>query len=142
MDEYLDELQTERRQALWSARLSTGEVVTMDDGRPGLEPESAWLRLASRCASEGVSVRELWLHFRSNVVRSILPTDAAGYFFSKAVMGFLTSGQTHWFFLVGHLVGDEVHVQKWAVPELILMETEVRPADGCGPCLIRSPAGP
>ena len=30
---------------IWIVKLSNGETVYQDDGRPDVEPESAWLRL-------------------------------------------------------------------------------------------------
>ena len=34
---------------IWIVKLSNGETVYQDDGRPDVEPESAWLRLKQYC---------------------------------------------------------------------------------------------
>jgi hypothetical protein len=65
-DDYTRSLETDRRQALWRAELSDGRVVVMDDGRPGVSPDSAWLRLAEEVRRTGVRIRRLWPQFRSN----------------------------------------------------------------------------
>lgn len=135
-DDYTAELQTDRGQALWQAELSSGEVVTMDDQRPGVDEPSAWVRLGHYCRRNGLHVRRLWLKFRSNVARDILPADADGYFFCKSVVGMMNSTETYHFYLVGCLRDGELVVQRWQVPELVRIEQERRAVDYDSPCLI------
>jgi hypothetical protein len=114
--------------ARWYARLSDGTVVISDDDRPGAEPASAWLRLGKYLTGNpGLSIREFWVGFRdSNVHTGIVPENAEGYFFRKSVLGFLNDNVTLGFFLLGHLENGTVHVQRWKVPEMILVEKETR----------------
>lgn len=137
-DGYVEELQVDRGEAVWRAELSDGTVATMDDGRPGCEPRSAWLRLAAHCEDRGLSVVKLWLEFRSNAARDILPERADGYFFSKCVLGMFNAADTLSFYLVGSLHQGKLVVQRWKVPELLLLDVEERDAGYSGPCLIRS----
>ena len=37
---------------MWIAKLSNGETIYQDDGRPEVEPASAWLRLKDYCDQE------------------------------------------------------------------------------------------
>src|SRR6185312_6740312 len=107
-------------QALWVARLSNGHEVTQDDGRPGVSPHSAWERLAAHIKQERLSIEKLWLVFRSNVRRDILPEQSEGYFFCKAALGNITWKHTQQFYLLGSLKGNEVSLQRWSVPDLTL----------------------
>lgn len=138
-DDFTAELQSDRRQALWQARLSDGTVATMDDGRPGASPHSAWVRLGEHCRASGLAVESLWLKFRSNAARRIVPDGADGYFFCKSALGMLNSKDTFSFFLVGYLRDSKLVVQRWQVPELILVDVEERDPDYSGHCLIRRP---
>ena len=120
------ELQEDRGHAVWVATLSSGEEVAMDDGRPGHAPASAWLRLRERVRAEGLRVVGLRLQFRSHVVRPV-PADAPGYFFSKCSVGVLSGSSFHLaFYLVGHLTDSGVVVQRYKVPELVCVGSELR----------------
>ena len=141
-DEYTASLEDERGQALWRAELADGSVVVMDDGRPGLEPRSAWLRLRARVLAGGPRVRRLWAGFRSNQHRGILPADADGYFFAKAVLGSPDEPETLSFFLLGALAGGVLTVQKWQVPEMVLVSVEERDPATAGECLLLNPPSP
>jgi DNA-binding NarL/FixJ family response regulator len=140
-DDYTRELETDHGQALWRAELSDGRVVVMDDGRPGVDPPSAWLRLADEVRRTGVRVVRLWPQFRDNAQRDCLPANAEGYFLAKAALGMWGLANTLHFMLVGYLQGDEIVLQRWSVPELILVEVERRDAKAAGDCLIRNPHG-
>jgi hypothetical protein len=140
-DDYTRELETDRGQALWRAELSDGRVVVMDDGRPGCDPPSAWLRLADEVRRTGVRVVRLWPQFRDNAQRDCLPANADGYFFAKAVLGMWGLSDTLQFMLLGHLTENAIVVQRWSVPELILVDVERRDPEAAGDCLIRNPHG-
>lgn len=125
-DDYVEELQ-ERRQALWIAKLTDGTSVWMDDGRPGVNPASAWLRLGQYLKETGLQVVDLDLKFRSNRVSNIFRAASAAHFFCKQSVGLLHNpGQTECFYLLGLLIKDKVVVQRWKVPELILMDVAER----------------
>lgn len=124
--------------AVWVATLTTGEVVVQDDGRPGRFPPSAWLRLQQRCKSGGVGVRRLTLRFRDRE-EPAAPDGAQAYFFSKAVAAGLGQEGQQLFYLAGWLSDGLVQVQRWAVPELILLGQETRPHHDCLTQLIHNP---
>jgi hypothetical protein len=134
-DEWLRDCQDAGR-PLWVASLSDGREFWADDGRPGAEPHSAWLRLKALVEREELRVVGLRLKFRS-VQKSPLPAYADGYFFSKGLVAAMGGAQTH-FFLVGALVDGALRVQKWQVPEMILFEEEERDARLAGDSLIRN----
>ncbi len=136
-DDYIRELQDDRGMAVWRARLSNGQGVVMDDGRPGVEPVSAWLRLADHCCQTGAHLTKLWLSFRTNVHQDILPENADGYFFCKSALGQRGSRQTHMFYLVGALTNGVLTVQKWRVPSLTHVANDVRDPHAAPECLIR-----
>lgn len=137
-DEWLEEKHLS--QAHWRVRLSNGEVVLQDDERPGVQPASAWQRLAEYVSSQRLTIEALWLVFRSNVVRP-LPEHAGGYFFRNSSFGSMVGGQTASFFLIGYLHDGILRVQKWKVPELLIAEQEFRDPDDhrlVGQSLIRN----
>ncbi len=139
-DDFTRSLEDDHRTALWQARLSDGSVVTMDDGRPGIEPPSAWIRLRDYLLETKLSIVGLWLKFRSNRDENILPANAQGYFFTKSIMSSLDPGSLPvFFYMVGYLVGDTLTVERWDMPALILVEREIRSLDGVEEQLIRNP---
>jgi hypothetical protein len=139
MDDFVRELQDDRRTAVWRAHLTDGTEVWMDDGRPGSDPPSAWLRLRERVAKTGARITGLSLQFRSHKQENILPADADGYFFRKSALGFLTGTETVESYLVGHLTGGRLFVQRWRVPELVLVEEVERDPAEAGESLIVNP---
>lgn len=126
--------------ARWTATLSSGLEVIQDDGRPGVHPESAWLRLGAYCREHGLWVHRLQIAFRNeNAV--VLPQPADGYYFRKTAGGFLGC-ETYGFYLVGWLAGGVLTVRKYQVPEMLLVSEETRDPDDerqTGPSLIRRP---
>ncbi len=111
-------------QARWNVRLSNGEHIFQDDGRPGQE-QSAWLRLAGYVREHNLKIEAMWLQFRNEPPRR-LPEMAQGYFFRKSIGAFFPSGVSYGFYLVGHLKDGVVRVTRWKVPEMILVEEEAR----------------
>jgi hypothetical protein len=132
VDEYVCDLM-DGGTAIWVAELSTGEVVYMDDGRPG-STGSAWLRLGRRVREEGLKVVDVRLKFRSEERRGV-PRGADGYFFSKAAAGAMGEPADH-FYLLGALAGGVLTVGRWAVPELIRTDTSTRDPESAGERLI------
>lgn len=110
---YLDE-------TLWVATLSDGTTAYQDDGRPGLDERSAWVRLRRHCLETGVRVTGISLRFRSRTVVAA-PEGAAAYFFRKNIVGFASGGANQHCYLVGwqEEPGGPVKVVRWRVPELV-----------------------
>lgn len=127
-------------EARWTALLSNGQTVIQDDGRPGADPASAWLRLGMYVTEMNLKIVGLTLQFRSELPLH-MPKDAEGYFFRKSMGAFLNTGQTFGFYLIGHLANGVIHVRQYKVPEMILVETTTRDPDDpkkVGPSLIRN----
>ena len=66
-DKYLTEFS--EKNAIWFVTLSNGETVYQDDDRPNIEPSSAWLRLKTYCKENDVYITEMFLKYRSNIVK-------------------------------------------------------------------------
>jgi hypothetical protein len=138
-DDFVRECELDKGMALWRAELSDGSVVIQDDGRPGVAPQSAWLRLADYLFATKLRITKLWLGFRDNQQRDILTANAEGYFFCKSAIGMWGSEETLHFAMLGVLHSGKLRVQRWAVPELTLLEVLERDPISAGRCLIRNP---
>ena len=121
-DDFVRTLQLEKKTAIWIAELSDGRLVYQDDGRPGLDEPSAWKRLSLFLEKEVLKITNISLKFRSHKHTNILPSNQDGYFFSKSSAGLWGSRTTYHFYLLGHLCDGVIKVQKWKVPELLLIE--------------------
>lgn len=138
-DEYVTDLEQGCMTASWRARLSNGDVVIQDDDRPGMDPPQAWLRLQDYVRKNGLSITKIWLQFRSNIQADILPENADGYYFCKQALSFLHGSKTFHFYILGSLQNGKLVVQRWKVPELVLVEKEERDPATAGVCLILNP---
>lgn len=126
----------------WVVLLDNDELVYEDDGRPGVEPPSAWIRLGTYCREQGRHIVRMWLQFRSNRVE-VTPSNADGYFLAKAVSAVWGEDSSVQAYIAGSL-GDDglVHATRWRTPDLVPLEHETRQADPEGPFLIvRVPVG-
>ncbi len=135
-DDFTKELEVDCQQALWRAELSNGEIIIQDDSRPGCDPPQAWLRLATYLQQTTLRIVNLWIQFRSNSAKDILPKNADGYFFCKRALGNSAGGATYHSYLLGALVDGKLTVQTWHVPELVLDNIEEREPEKAGVCLI------
>lgn len=123
-DDYIRELQEDRACVVWSAGLSDGRTVWMDDGRPGRE-QPAWIRLAHYLSGSELAIVAMGLHFRSQ--HRELPAGADGYYFARGIM--MSLGQSSCDFLVaGHLVGTTLHLTRFSSPALVEIDRVCRPA--------------
>ena len=134
-DEYLSSYAADR--PIWFVKLSNGETVYQDDGRPNIFPSSAWLRLKRYCQSKHLRIIGMHLQYRSHVIH--IGDDCDGYYFCKSAGGFLFSDKTIDSFVIGILTGDSLEVKHWKLPELMLMQTETRSKHGQEECLIEKP---
>lgn len=120
----------------WIAYLSNGEKVIQDDNRPGVEPPQAWIRLGNYCRQNRVHVVRLILRFRSHFEETT-PDNALGYYFINKV-AVVQGEQNMYFYVVGYLDEDrKIHTKTWKIPELIVIDEDIRNAIGAGPSLIR-----
>ena len=126
-------------QAHWFVQLSSGEEVVQDDGRPGLFPVSAWLRLKERVERERLRIERIGLRFRSHIVRDVLPTYAEGYCFLRASLAAFGSPESADFYVVGCLKQGVVHARRFSVPELVLIDESERTPESVGETLILNP---
>jgi hypothetical protein len=118
----------------WEVVLNNNERIFQDDGRPGMQPVSAWERLYHYCQQNGLYITSMRIMFRDNVYE--LPSNKDGYFFSKGIRGILGELVNFHLFIVGYLENDQVCVTCWKVPELIPEWTDIRDPEKAGLCLI------
>jgi hypothetical protein len=106
--------------ARWIATLSDGRTA-YDNNR---EDVSTWSELHDFCYANGIWITKLYAHFRSNYIH--LPSGKEGYFFTRSVLGSLMEGSNTYYFLLGYIEDNVVKIQKYRIPEMILVETEER----------------
>jgi hypothetical protein len=111
--------------SIWFVDLSNGERIWMDDGRPGVEPVSAWRRLRIYLQENQLKIVSLYLKFRSHIEKP-LPDNAAGYFFCNKALAFWGEDDTILSLLVGIYDGKGISIQEWLVPDLTLEKEEYR----------------
>jgi hypothetical protein len=133
---HIDDFILDKDKTYWIATLSDGTVVYEDDGRPDLERVS-WFRLRNYCKENSLSIVKMAMRFRSNYVECFVPAD--GVFFRRSCLGSFGlkasdgSVKSLEFYLIGNVLGNNIHVQRWHVPELIMsdeQELEPRPVEG------------
>jgi hypothetical protein len=125
-DDYTRCLEYDQGVTLWRVQLSDGRIIVQDDGRPGEQEPSAWLRLSSYLKDNPFSIERFWLQFRSHHLLDILPLRAPGYFFSKGLAANL-SGSMVSFYQLGFIQEDRLMVGRWVVPDLVFLGWESRP---------------
>lgn len=123
------------RKARWEVKLNNGEKIYQDDGRPGVQPYSAWRRLRKYCEENQLYIIEMLFGFRSNTYS--LPSNADGYFFSHGSRGCFGSTRTIFLFHVGVLQNGILNVTCWKTPEMLKENTECRDITKVGECLIQ-----
>lgn len=125
VDEWLRDFM--EHNTIWIATLNNDEKVYCDDFRPGVVPESAWLRLKSYCQENGLYIKDLIVKFRSNCIG--VESGCDGYFFSKALRAYWGANKNINFFIVGTLKNGILVTSKYRVPELIFEYSEERDID-------------
>lgn len=119
----------------WTVWLNSGLVVFQDDGRPGIEPRSAWERLYHYCHENNDYIKRMNIKFRSNI--HPLPNDADGYYFAKGVRGGLAMVKPMQLFFVGTFKNGILNVTCYKVPEMLKEKTKERDINKVGLCLIK-----
>jgi len=128
IDEYISNLDS----TIWIAKLSDGTFAYQDDGRPGYSI-SSWCRLKNYCVENNVKVIGLKVKFRSNEVE--LPEGKYAYFWKGALTGsFIFNAKkprvkNKHHYLIGYIEEsdkDRLRVFKYKVPEILLIEEEIR----------------
>lgn len=121
---------------IWVVTLNNGETIYADDGREGVEPISAWVRLASYVKEHELRIVSMHIRFRSNTMS--LEPNCDGYYFCRCARGWYGDTKTYEYFIIGTLKGDILKVQKWLVPEIIFENEEIRDISTAGECLIKN----
>lgn len=122
----LDSFILDKDQPIWIASLSDGTVAHQDDDRPGYYHNS-WVRLRNHCYENNLTITNVTLKFRSHVEK--VGSSEEGYFFIRAILGSLVKNVKKppvFFYKVGLIKDGEIKIQKWRVPELLLVDRETR----------------
>lgn len=127
----LDNFIQDKDETIWICKLDNGLTVYQDDDREGLEP-SSWIRLGNYCRQNDVKILEMKVKFRSH--EEYVESNADGYFFRRAILGGLGLNRkeipvSRHYFITGILKDGQVYTKKWQVPELMLIEEDIRDPD-------------
>lgn len=119
----------------WEVLLNNGTRVFQDDGRPGVSPPSAWIRLGEYCKQNNLYITEMKIRFRSN--SHSLESNADGYYFCKGSRGSFGSTRTMQLFYAGVLKNGKLIVHCWKTPEMVKEKQSERDIRKAGACLIK-----
>lgn len=125
----IDEFIASQDTTIYIVTLSDGSTVYEDDLRPGYK-DPAWIRLGNYCRKRNLHIVGMKIKFRSNVVE--LPSNKDGYYFTKSALGSFfynvkrLNTKTRHHYLIGYYENGLIHVEKYKVPELLLVEKEIR----------------
>ena len=119
---------------LWIVTISNGETIYQDDGRPNIEPASAWVRLKKYCEENNLYITNMKVRNKSHV--EDVGSDYDGYFFCKSAGALMFGDTTQHSFVLGFLEGEKLSVRKWRLPELIPEEIEERDPYDLPECII------
>ena len=137
-DGYIQELMD--TQTRWIADQSNGERVYQDDDRPGVEINSAWIRLGQYVKANNLAITHMRLQFRSHFINvNNGPTDKVeGFFFSKSALGSPGMARTVDYYIAGTLRNGILETRRWQIPELELDAdgVQIRNVETAGECLI------
>jgi len=118
---------------IWIAQLKDGTKVFQDDGRSGVEIESAWIRLGNYVRDHprnGIAQMRLRLH--THIIH--LPSDKPFYFYSKGLVQAMSAKEGLGFHIVGWPDNSGGIWCAWyKVPELIIAQEKSRPIQSCRP---------
>jgi hypothetical protein len=120
----------------WVVQLDNGETIYQDDGRPGMDPPSAWIRLGNYVRNNGFKIVGLLFQFRSHNVH--IEPNAEGYYFAKGAIGYAGAPETFQQFVAGFLKEGIIYKTWFQVPELIVSQTGEQLAETAGLSLIRN----
>ena len=112
----------------WIATLSNGDTVYQDDGRPEVEPESAWARLKIYCEENSLHITNIKVKNRSHL--EDVGSDYDGYFFCKGVGAVMFGYFTLHTFNIVIIENGKLRVRTWRLPELIPERFEDRELEG------------
>ena len=110
---------------IWIAKLSNGETIYQDDGRPDVYPESAWLRLKAYCEDNDLSIDSINVKNRS--IQKQIDSNSEFYTFCKGVGALMFGGgESNHSFLFGCVKNGVYRVTKVNLPEMIIDRPERR----------------
>lgn len=124
----------------WIAYLSNGETIYQDDDRPGIETNSAWIRLGEYVRANKLSIVHMKLQFRSHFinVNNGVADKVDGFFFCKSALGSPGFEKTVEYYVAGTLKNGILETKRWQIPELELDSDgiQIRDVKTAGDCLI------
>lgn len=114
--------------------LSDGRIVYSDDERPG-QKAPTWVRLRNFLEKNPeIFITKVTAGFRDNILN--IGDDADGYFFVKSAFAAIDSAKTLSMWVLGTYENNILKTKRYLVPEMILVEEEIRDPLKAGECLI------
>lgn len=104
----------------WEAHLTNGLIVYSDDKY--IHNKSDWARLSEYCKQENISIDKFCIGFRDH---KVFLDKRAGYYFRRMRLTAF-GGDGKEYYIVGSGEPPEITIYKYALPELILFESESR----------------
>jgi hypothetical protein len=123
----LDGFIIDKDKTYWKAILNNGETVYQDDGKFQDPHPSAWLRLKRYCEENNLYPTDMWITFRSHT--EYCGHSDVGFFFSLGILASPGSENEHRY-ICGPIIGEDIHVKAWKVPEILEQESYTRPIIG------------
>ena len=115
-----------RDKTIWFVILSDGMTIFQDDGRPGLEQACAWIRLQEYLRENpGLKINKFGIKFRSHT--EFLPDNCDGYYFSNGILKAMQSEESREYKILGYIEDRQIICRWYAVPELVIINTTVKP---------------
>ena len=91
---------------IWIVTLNTGRKIFQDDGRPGEDEPSAWIRLKQYLDdNKHLYIDSISLKFGSHIINNFIPPNVPAIYFSKAIITTLDI-ESKECFIVGFQGGD------------------------------------
>jgi len=123
----LDSFILDKDKAYWKVLLNNGEEVYQDDERVWEPHPSAWVRLKTYCEENKLYPTDMWITFRSHT--EYCGHSDVGFFFSLGILASPGCENEHRY-VCGPIVGDDIHVKNWKVPEILEQDSHTRPLIG------------
>ncbi len=128
-DDYLQERM--ELKSRWEVTLSNGVRVFQDDERQG---RPSWIGLKEYLSlNPELHIVRMFMGFRDHII--VLPENCDGYFFRYALISCWGAWEKH-SFIIGTLNDGVLSVDKYELPEVVFMGTEIRSIDDAGESLI------
>jgi hypothetical protein len=125
----------------WVVELEDGSKIYQDDGREDEDEPKAWIRLGKYVKDTGKNIVGISVQFWDHVEK--VADKADGYYYIKSVSAYSSCDRTFEHFVIGTYDKNTGNIQtnKWLVPEILNVGSDVRTTTEDDPSLIINPHG-